>query len=382
MVTLRFSSNVPHLYEGTLVFLRNECGLRSQTSDVVRVGMEVPVLNNGEWYKCSYGKVSLTVREVLHPKTMVVYQSKVAIQPRHLYVDFASDVSTTFMRDVDAFIRNDCKRAVSGGVVHYVFTDFFEWERSDQYKRREMSTLYLPDRISAGLVADFTRFHRDEAVAGFYDTMGISKTRTYLFYGFPGTGKTTTATVMASEMGLNICTVDFTHRVDDYMFRKCVKTMPENSLLLLEDVDHLVCPRNAKEDHRRSITFSGLLNILDGVTKVDKLVCVITCNDISVLDKALLRRIDYSVEFEHCVTECQLRKMFARVPFSVDLNKVVTFFKSKTTTVNIIQKWLLTNLDALMCGGGSSLEDLLGGFEEFNKWYHKAFSQNGGHMYS
>lgn len=65
----------------------------------------------------------------------------------------------------------------------------------------------------------------------------------YLFYGYPGTGKTTTSYVIASKLGLDICTLDFTNNIDDAVLRKSIKQLPENSIFLIEDIDHMFSPQ-------------------------------------------------------------------------------------------------------------------------------------------
>ena len=116
--------------------------------------------------------------------------------------------------------------------------------------------------------------------------------------------------------------------------------------MLLEDIDHLFCPKKDHDEARHSITFSGLLNIIDGISKVRKLICVITCNNISVLDKTLLRRFDYSIHFEKIVSQDQLEGFCNQIPENIPLDKTVfvKFFKSKKTTMNIIQKWVLMHI--------------------------------------
>ena len=176
---------------------------------------------------------------------------------------------------------------------------------------------------------------------------------------------------MASQLNLNICSLDFTNKIDDYVLRKSIKKMPENSILLFEDIDHIFAPQKSHDELRHSITFSGLLNILDGVSKVKKFICVMTCNNVSILDKALLRRIDYSVEFHNGVTEEQLTAFCNELPFDIDVNKFVSFFKNKETTINIIQKWILSKLGDLFTKK-AKLCDSLCEFGEFNRWYQSS----------
>ena len=147
--------------------------------------------------------------------------------------------------------------------------------------------------------------------------------------------------------------------------------------MLIEDIDHLFDPKKQHDDMRHAITFSGLLNIMDGISKVKKLICIITCNSIDVLDKTLLRRIDYSVKFSVGVTEEQLISFCNQLPnnIEIDRDKFVKYFKNKETTINIIQKWVLYHLNSLILKKYTIIQKLEE-FSKYNSWYQQSSSKN------
>ncbi|KAF7341434.1 p-loop containing nucleoside triphosphate hydrolase protein [Mycena venus] len=67
--------------------------------------------------------------------------------------------------------------------------------------RRALSTLILPTDIKETIVADTRQFLENE---NWYNQAGISHSRGYLIYGDPGTGKSATIHVLASELGLEV----------------------------------------------------------------------------------------------------------------------------------------------------------------------------------
>ena len=390
---LSVSNNNPAHYDNALIFLQRLCGLVTERSDVISIVkhsgylvdpsspvndelITVPVLEeDGKRYECVYNDQPLVVWEDRDDAPRVLFRSKIAVVPTKLHIDFG-DVNISFAKrfyaDAASFARNEYRHVEPDTISHYVFANYCEWEKSDTYNKRDPSTLHLPAHTKEALLTDVDRFYRDEGVAQFYRKMGVAQTRIYLFYGYPGTGKTTTSFVIASKLKLNICTLDFTSNVDDYMFRKGVKSLPDDSLLLIEDIDHLFCPKKDKDDLRHSITFTGLLNVLDGVSKVKRLICIITCNDIGVLDATLLRRMDYSVEFKNEVTEDQLHSFCKTLSLDVDTPQFVRFFKNKSTTMNIIQKWVLHHLPNLLMNK-YTLMDKLHEFNEYSKWFNTAY---------
>jgi len=138
---------------------------------------------------------------------------------------------------------------------------------------------------------------------------------------------------------MNISIFNFGPDVDDAIFMKAISTLPENSILLLEDVDALFVNRDSKS--RSYITFSGILNTLDGVSRRHKLITFITTNYVDKLDSALLRpgRIDYIVNFDHATKE-QIESMFNN--FRPDDTLFEEFYKKiKNTkfTTAILQKF-------------------------------------------
>ena len=391
MHVLKVSNSSPQLYEGMLIFLNKLCNLRTDSSEIIGVNKKnyfldnlsasdnsilLPVLRNKEVYQCEYNDVQMSVYEEQGAETLIMYQTKVPANARMLFISLNSETGfvSTMLNDIHNFIKNDYKQIETKYIAHYIYTDYFEWEKSDTYSKRNPSTLYLPKDTKTHLLNDVEHFYTDKHINDFYEAMGISQTRIYLLYGYPGTGKTTSAYVIASKLNLNICTLDFTNKVDDFVFRKCIKALPQNSLLLIEDIDHLFSPKKDKDELRHSITFSGLLNVLDGVSKVKKLVCIITCNNIEVLDKTLLRRVDYSIEFKNEVTDYQLELFCEKLPFSLNKESFIRFFKSKETTINIIQKWILYHLHNVI-SKKYEITDKLSEFNEYNRWYQNNFKR-------
>jgi chaperone BCS1 len=183
-----------------------------------------------------------------------------------------------------------------------------------------------------------------------YNLLGIPYKKNYLFEGLPGTGKTSLIYAIASELNLDIAILSFKRDFDDVKFMKAVQHIPENTLLILEDIDVLFQERKNNDDHKHGITFSGLLNVLDGLGHQDKLITIMTTNYKNRLDKALVRpgRIDYSLHFDYSTKE-QIKHMFFRF-FPGKDEECTTFlsyfkkYKIKLTTA-ILQQYLFTNMN-------------------------------------
>merc|ERR1712233_61909 len=119
----------------------------------------------------------------------------------------------------------------------------------------------------------------------------------------------------------NLCFVQPSHpKMTDESFKSCIQRAPTNSLIVLEDIDALFNKDRSKKNVNCPLTFSGLLNGLDGVGNPDGQIFIMTTNYVDRLDTALIRsgRVDIHCQFP-LATDEQLRKMFLLFyPESVD----------------------------------------------------------------
>ncbi len=78
-----------------------------------------------------------------------------------------------------------------------------------------------------------------------------------------------------------------------------LRNIPKPSMLVIEDIDSLFNEKR-KAENPSMLTFSGLLNSLDGLVAADGILTVMTTNHIEKLDPALIRagRVDRKFEFK------------------------------------------------------------------------------------
>jgi chaperone BCS1 len=147
---------------------------------------------------------------------------------------------------------------------------------------------------------------------------GIPYRRGYLLYGLPGTGKTSFISALAGHFGYSICMLSLSERtLDDDRLNYLLNNAPPNCFMLLEDVDAAFVSRDLFDNsqHRAyegmtRVTFSGLLNAIDGVTSTEERLLFMTTNHIDRLDPALIRpgRVDVKQYFGNC-NEAMLEKV-------------------------------------------------------------------------
>nr|XP_033799845.1 mitochondrial chaperone BCS1 isoform X2 [Geotrypetes seraphini] len=149
---------------------------------------------------------------------------------------------------------------------------------------------------------------------------GIPYRRGYLLYGPPGCGKSSFITALAGELEYSICLMSLSDSsLSDDRLNHLLSVAPQQSIILLEDVDAAFLSRDLAKQNPTAyqglgrLTFSGLLNALDGVASTEARIVFMTTNHIERLDPALIRpgRVDVKQYVGHC-THLQLAQMFLR----------------------------------------------------------------------
>ncbi|EPQ18434.1 mitochondrial chaperone BCS1 isoform X2 [Myotis myotis] len=125
---------------------------------------------------------------------------------------------------------------------------------------------------------------------------------------------------LAGELEHSICLLSLTDSsLSDDRLNHLLSAAPQQSLVLLEDVDAAFLSRDLavqnpiKYQGLGRLTFSGLLNALDGVASTEARIVFMTTNHVDRLDPALIRpgRVDMKEYVGYC-SYWQLTQMFQR----------------------------------------------------------------------
>lgn len=188
-----------------------------------------------------------------------------------------------------------------------------EWRIFGQPRRRRpIDSVVLAKGVAERLLTDVKEFLDH---GKWYTERGIPYRRGYLLYGPPGTGKSSFIQALAGELEYDICILNLGERgLTDDRLNHLLSHLPARSILLLEDVDAAFVQRvHAKEGFHSMVTFSGLLNALDGVAASEERLIFMTTNHVDRLDAALTRpgRVDVT-QLINLATEEQIQRMFLR----------------------------------------------------------------------
>lgn len=193
-----------------------------------------------------------------------------------------------------------------------------EWRQfGHARKRRPLDSVVLDTGIADRLINDCREFINNHS---WYSDRGIPYRRGYLLYGPPGCGKSSFITALAGELERGICVLNLSERgLTDDRLNHLLAVAPQQTIILLEDVDAAFSNRaeskevKAAYDGLNRVTFSGLLNCLDGVASTEARILFMTTNYLERLDAALVRpgRVDVKEYIGWC-SATQVEQMFLR----------------------------------------------------------------------
>lgn len=164
------------------------------------------------------------------------------------------------------------------------------WSQQCSQNKKDLNKIILRRGLKESIVKDCKNFF---ASSDWYETMQVPYQRGYLFSGPAGTGKTTLAVCLASKYNMRLCILDISDVDSDTELKKAFTTTPGRSILLVEDFDSFFQGRK-NTNMKSKVTFSGLLNAINGAISTPGRIIILTTNHVSKLDPALARvgRID------------------------------------------------------------------------------------------
>jgi chaperone BCS1 len=238
---------------------------------------------------------------------------------------------------------------IDGKININIFDDGF-WENLNTRSCRSLDTIYLPDKQVEMIKKDIGNFLNDSTKQRMTN-FGIPYKRNFLFEGRCGTGKTSFIMALASEFKHDIAIMSFHEKLNDIQLMRALRSIPDDTFLVLEDIDSLFVERKKNDEFRNRISFSGLLNILDGMAYKEGLITFMTTNHKLHLDPALIRagRVDKVLSFDYAKKE-QFKKMVTKFTDIQDKDKFKQFWDGYRSlgikiTTSLLQQYLIQYLD-------------------------------------
>lgn len=283
-------------------YLQNETGKISTAFDFVPSPGTHFLKYNGTWMRVERNR----------EKQMMDFHSGSPFETVTLTA-FGRDRSVYF--DLMEEARQKALHELEGMTVMYTGVGA-EWRQFGYPRRRRpISSVVLGEGIADSIVKDVNEFI---CSSSWYTERGIPYRRGYLLYGPPGCGKSSFITALAGHFEYAICLLNLSEKgLSDDRLNHLLSVAPQQSIILLEDVDAAFASRDLQKENRTvyegmgRLTFSGLLNALDGVASSEGRIVFMTTNYLDRLDPALIRpgRVDMKLLIDYC-SNLQLEKMF------------------------------------------------------------------------
>ncbi|HEV7555517.1 MAG TPA: AAA family ATPase, partial [Kofleriaceae bacterium] len=173
-------------------------------------------------------------------------------------------------------------------------------------RKARFAELVLPDEV-VDTLRDMVAMVRERAQIlerwGYQRHLGISRGVAGMYSGEPGTGKTMAASVVASELGLELVRIDLSAVVSKYVGeteKNLAKIFDEaqeaHAMLLFDEADSLFGKRTELKSAQDRFANLEINYILQRMETFDG-VSVLTTNAEAAIDPALQRRLNFRIRF-------------------------------------------------------------------------------------
>jgi chaperone BCS1 len=248
----------------------------------------------------------------------------------------AKDVIDTLLKEVIEYSKKDKDE---NSVKVYTNNMYGDWNPASTLRVKPINKTIISKVKKDFIMNDIDSFLCSEP---WYLDTNISYKRGYCLYGDPGTGKTTLCLAIANYTKRAVYCLNLSSLENDSRLIRCFNDIPKNSILLIEDIDKVFSGRE-NIDPKTSISFSSLLNCLDGTFYKHGLITIITTNYIDKLDEALLRtgRMDVKIE----ITK----------PSASEVSEYLSIFYKQDVNVNYVGNLRMSDIQNICINNKGSI---------------------------
>lgn len=217
--------------------------------------------------------------------------------------------------------------------IIYTNNNYGDWLNFGEIYGKSIANIVLKEKQE--IVDNIADFISKEA---WYFKRGLSYKRGYLFYGSPGNGKTSLCLALAKHFNRDVQFLNLNDIEKDSNLFVSFNNIRNNSILVIEDVDAIFGTREGKS----KISFSALLNCMDGAFSKYGIITIMTTNHANRIDDALIRegRIDMKIKIDNPEKEMVEEYLTLFYGQDVEMNEY-----ENTISMSKIQELCLQNKD-------------------------------------
>lgn len=185
---------------------------------------------------------------------------------------------------------------------------------------RFLDKIILPAGVKKEITNSIERWIEDSKILR---EKGLGTTLSHLYYGVPGSGKSSIISIIAAKYNIAVLIIDIDQIKDFNLFIKTIRnTFKDRVIIVIEEIDTYF-RKDRKKKSKKGLGFSDILNLLSGMNGLENVMFMITTNYIDKLNPALIRagRVDLKVEFKLPTLDMVNRyiKLFYELDYDLDL---------------------------------------------------------------
>lgn len=222
----------------------------------------------------------------------------------------------------------------------FINDTYGSWIRVKKVPEKSIDSVFIENKNL--LIKDIDNFLESK---DWYNKRSISYKRGYYLYGEPGTGKSSLICALANKYKKDVYYLNIDGLRSDSDLIEKFKNIQNNSILVIEDIDAIFNNKREKEQDKIKISFSGILNCLDGIFSKEGLLVFFTTNHPERIDPALVRqgRMDY--HFKVSYPQKQQIEEYINIFYEQEDLKIDLLTNNINTSMVKIQEICIKNKD-------------------------------------
>lgn len=253
--------------------------------------------------------------------------------------------SLNVVKKIKDYIENSSKKGTEMLTLYEISGDRDGWTSIKSFiDKRGFDTLFFNNNIKEEIMDHIDNW---EKCADTFKERGLIHKTGILVYGKAGTGKSTLAKALASELDYDLVSID-TSTFDDINLIELTNAINNDNIKIVIFIDEIDAIFKSREDTEttddQKVRVTKLLSFLDGVNSPNNCIFVATTNYYDRLDAAITRkgRFDKVIELTD-INKDTARKMCESFGLSEDTTtKILNKHKAKTINPAELQDEIIT----------------------------------------
>lgn len=253
--------------------------------------------------------------------------------------------SLNVVKKIKDYIENSNKKGTEMLTLYEISGDRDGWTSIKSFvDKRGFDTLFFNNNIKEEIMDHIDNW---EKCADTFKERGLIHKTGILVHGKAGTGKSTLAKALASELDYDLVSID-TSTFDDINLIELTNAINNDNIkvvIFIDEIDAIFKSRDdAEATDNQKVRVTKLLSFLDGVNSPNNCIFVATTNYYSRLDAAITRkgRFDKVIELTD-INKDTAHRMCESFGLSEDtIDKILSKHKNKTINPAELQDEIIT----------------------------------------